>query len=317
MSAAGNLQWFRVARLVVGKGGAGVDLSNLRIWFEIVKTVEPIPNTATIKVYNLKAANVSAIQEEYTDVILHAGYAGSVQKIFQGNIQFVSHYRESADFITEITAGDGDQDYRNAYMNDTLAAGTDDAEVVRRAVATMSKTSEGVVQTVSTKRSRGKVLRGPTRDVLTQIARSNGANWSIQDGELQMVRADAQLGVAVILNADTGLLEAPERNDKGISVKCLLNPSIAINSAIQLENTSIRIKRAKQRPLKQDQPQVDPVRLNPQGIYKVLKVTHQGDTRAPEWYTLAECIGLGQPIPTARTSPGGYGAVPYSGNVWE
>lgn len=295
-------QWFRVARLVVGAKGSGVDISNLRISFEVIKTVEPIPNTATIKVYNLAENNVGAIQDEYDDVLLNAGYAGSIAQIFVGNIQFVSHYREGPDFITEITAADGDRDYRNAYINETLAAGTNDAEAVRRIIATMSKTSEGTVQTVSATRSRGKVLQGPSREVLSQIARSNGTNWSIQDGELQMVRADSHTGVAWVLNASTGLLEAPERNDKGISAKCLLNPQIVINGAIQLDNKAIKIKRQKQKALKTQKQQGEPARLSPDGIYKVIKLTHQGDTRAQDWFTLVECVSLGQPISTAMTT---------------
>lgn len=326
-------QWFRVARLVVGAKGQGVDISNLRISFDVVKTVEPIPNTATIKVYNLADNNVSAIQDEYTDVLLNAGYAGSVAQIFAGNIQFVSHYREGADFITEITAADGDRFYRNASVNVTLAAGTNDADAVRAVlsagqallsnpdqqteqvatttlqavarsgiISRSTNVRNAIVQVLNAVRSRGKVLEGPARDVLSQIARSNGANWSIQDGELQMVRADSQIGVAWVLNAGTGLLEAPERNDKGISAKCLLNPQIMINGAIQLDNKAIKIKQQKQKALKTPKAQGDPVRLSPDGIYKVIKLTHQGDTRAQEWYTLVECISLGQPVSTAMTT---------------
>ena len=42
------------------------------------------------------------------------------------------------------------------------------------------------------------------------------------------------------------------------------------------------------------------VRLDPDGIYKVLKLTHKGDNRGQDWVTEIECIGLDQPIPATR-----------------
>jgi hypothetical protein len=128
-----------------------------------------------------------------------------------------------------------------------------------------------------------------------------------------MIRTDSKVGEAIVITSDTGLLEAPEHNDKGISVKCLLNPQIAVNGAIYLDNSAIRLKQKKQKSLGKQKQQQPPVRLDKQGIYKCLKVTHQGDNRSNQWYTLIESIGIGQPIPASRSSiqPG---AVPIEGN---
>jgi hypothetical protein len=302
----GNREWFRVVELVVGAQGQGIDVANLRVHFEIIKSVDATPNTATIKVYNLHPRNVELIRDVYKDVFLNAGYYGAVSQIFGGNIQYVSYYRDKADTITEITGADGDRDYRHAYINHTLAAGSNDMDVVRACVGTMAKTrlaNETDAQVTTNKRLRGKVLQGPTREVLSQVARSNMCNWSIQDGNLQIIQVDSRLpGQAIVVSAETGLLEAPERNDKGISAKCLLNPNIVINAAIKLDNQAIRVKQLKQHALKTPtQSSGAPVPLNKDGIYKVIKLTHSGDTRDNEWYTTLECIGLGQPIPTARS----------------
>jgi hypothetical protein len=302
-----SVNWLRVCKLVVGAGGTGLDLSELRISFEIIKTIEAQPNTATIKVYNLTREHNDTINEVYTDVFLTAGYRDNAAQIFAGNIQFVSHYRDQTDYITEITAGDGDRDYRLAYVNETLAAGGTDMQAVDICCKGMT-TTKGVIQLNGGARLRGKPLCGHARDVLTQIARTNGCNWSIQDGVLQMIHSNSMLpNEAIVISADTGLLEAAERNDKGIAAKTLLNPQIAINGAIHLDNSAIVLKMQKQKTLGAQKPKTTPVQTNKDGIYKVIKLTHRGDNRDNEWCTEVECIGLGQPIPASRTAaqPGG------------
>jgi hypothetical protein len=314
MSTSGNIEWGRECQLVVGSGGSGVDFSKLRIAFEVVKTIEKQPNTATIKVYNMSDANVSAIEDVYTDVLLKVGYHHASSLIFVGTIQFVSHYRDSTDYITELTCGDGDRDYRNAHINVTLAAGTTDEDAVDQICAVMGNTRKGTIQVTSAARLRGKVLHGQARDALTEIARTNGCNWSIQDGDLQMVRNDTLLGAntAEVVNAATGMLSAPERNDKGIGVTILLNPKIAINAAIKLNNEEIKLKHHKTKSLGKTKTKKPPVGLNADGIYKVIKLAHFGDTRGPDWRTEITCIGLGQPIPTSGTSSGDAG-IPVEG----
>lgn len=52
-------------------------------------------------------------------------------------------------------------------------------------------------------------------------------------------------GEAIVLRADTGMLGAPEINDKGIAVKCLMNPALRVNGAIKLDNNGIKAKRVK------------------------------------------------------------------------
>jgi hypothetical protein len=311
MSAAGTLEWGRECQLVVGSGGSGVDFSKLRIAFEVTKSIEAQPNPATIKIYNMSDANAAAIEAEYTDVLLKVGYHQASSLIFVGNIQFVSHYRDGTDYITELTCGDGDRDYRNAHISVSLAAGTTDEDAVDQICGVMGYTRKGTIQVTSAARLRGKVLHGQARDALTEIARTNGCNWSIQDGELQMVRNDTMLdaNTAEVINSDTGMLSAPERNDKGIGVTTLLNPKIAVNSAIKLNNQEIKIKHHKTKTLGKAKTNKAPVGLNEDGIYKVIKLAHIGDTRGPDWRTEITCIGLGQPIPTS-TSAGG---VPVDG----
>lgn len=306
-------QWKRRAQVVVGKGGAGVLIEELRIEFEVVKTIDPSPNTAVIKIFNLSPENEARIKNEFDDVLLNCGYEDAMRLTFRGNIKHVYRYRSGNDYITEIEAADGDKDFRNAVMNETLAAGTTNKQLVDRASGSFSGgTKQGFVDVPHKARLRGKVVSGNTRDVLHEVAKDSGANWSIQDGQLVIVKASSVApGEAIVIRADTGMLGAPEINDKGISVKCLLNPQIRINGAVKLDNAGIKAKKAQDAKTEKsnerilgtpDQPLEGTVRLDPDGIYKCIKLTHKGVNRGKgsDWTTESLCIAIDDTAPAKK-----------------
>jgi hypothetical protein len=150
-----------------------------------------------------------------------------------------------------------------------------------------------------------------TRDVLGKLAREATANWSIQDGALQIVPTNTALpNQAIVVNASTGMLKAPEINDRGIMVTTLLNPLIGINAVLQLNNNDIMQRiRARRRLSKNVRKTPDTstntVRLNADGLYKVIRTDHRGDTRGTQWETECYCISVTQsltPNPSATLS---------------
>ena len=308
-----SLQWKRVAQVVVGTTGKGLLIENLRINFIVVKTVQANPNPAIIKIYNLNQDHENQIRYEYTDLILNAGYQDATRLLFRGNIKQVFRYGEGNDYITEIAAGDGDRDYRTAVMNQTLAAGTTDSHLVDAAVSSFGSTIRGYVNLPDKKRLRGRVLSGNTRKVLSDLVRQHGAHWSIQDGQVTIVGADAVLpGQAIVLNSESGLISVPEVNEKGITLKALLNPQLRVGGTIQLDNNNIKLKvrQGTHKGTKIKTPKV-PVRLDPDGIYKLIKVAHRGDTRGvgSSWESALTCVGLSQPIPQDPAGVEGTGVV--------
>lgn len=300
-------QWKRSVEVLVGSSDEGIVIKRLRITFDITKTVDEIPNSVIVKIYNLSPANEAKIKDEYKEMVVRAGYVGKERLIFTGSIKYVYRYREGNDFITEIEGGDGDDDYKNATINETLSAGTSDAQLIDKAVATFKTTKKGHVKLKGKTRRRGKVVTGNTRTILKNVAQRNGANWSIQDGELVIVPVDDVLpDEAIVINSQTGMLGAPETNDKGIAVKCLMNPQLKINGTIQLNNNGIKAKRNRPQSLavpreKTEDMQKNPVRQDPDGLYKIIKITHKGDNRGNEWASEIECIGIGEPIPKSRS----------------
>jgi hypothetical protein len=299
-------QWKRNVEVLVGKEGDGLLIRDLRIVFDITKTVDEIPNSAVIKIYNLRPDNEQRVKNIFEDISVRAGYLDQERLIFTGSIKYVYRYREGKDYITEIEGGDGDQDYKVAVVNETLAAGTTDDHVIEKVTKSFKKTIKGTTQVSKKARRRGKVISGNSRTVLNKLSIRNGANWSIQDGKLVIVDVDKTLDdEAIVINSQTGMLSAPEINDRGIAVKCLLNPQLQINAPIKLDNTSIKAKRQKPQTLattreKKESVQQKPVERDADGLYKVIKLTHKGDNRGQDWYSEIECIGIAEPIPKSR-----------------
>ena len=297
-------QWGREAQLLVGKSGQGTQIENLRLQFEIVKTITETPNAAVIRVFNLHPDTAAKIRDEYQELFMNAGYHENVRQIFAGNITYAYNYRDGPDIITQIEAGDGDHDYRTAVVNATLAAGTGDEAIIDQVIQSMARTTKGYTSLEKKNRGRGRVISGNARDVLNDLAREHGVHWSIQDEKLVMVPVDKSIpNLQFEVNANTGMLGAPETNDKGISVKMLLNPDLRIGGTVHLDNNNIRINRQKTRTLQTKREKLEtnrPLgreneklsRLSPDGVYKIISVTHRGDTRGNQWESEVECVSL-------------------------
>lgn len=309
--AESTRQYLRVAELVVGKAGAGLLIRDLRITFEITKTSDGTPNEGIIKIYNLSENTHSRIKNEFDDVILNAGYKDALAVIFRGNIRRVFKYKDKNDWITELDCGDGDQDFKTAVINETIEAGVSDDVVVDRAVGTMSKTKKGPVKGLgANRRLRAQVLSGNTRDVMQKMARDNNASWSIQDGQLTFIPVQGVLDdEAIVVNAQTGMLTTPEQGDEGIKVKTLLNPLYKVYGRIKLDNNNMKGQRQKIGQTKKTNEDVvkteqdkAPVRQDPDGIYKIFKIKHKGDTHGSDWFSELDTVGLTAAIPQKKGS---------------
>lgn len=283
-------QWGRVARVIVDRAGVGISIENLRIRFEVAKSVGRTPNKAVVKIYNLNPTHEAQVTTEFDDLILEVGYSSAALGVFRGNITRAFRYRDGVDSITEVHAGDGDRDFRKATCNFSLAAGANNDQLIARIVDGFTTTTKGYVPVRSSSRTRGRVFCGMARDVLDRIARQQGSEWSIQDGVLDIVPVDSTTPTeAVRLTSETGMLDCPEITDKGVIVRCLLNPTIKPNGKVQIDNNSVREKMGKAKL----------ARLDPDGVYKVIRVIHKGDTRDTEWVSEMTCVALGGIVTTS------------------
>jgi hypothetical protein len=70
------------------------------------------PNSADVRIYNVADSTAERIKNEFTQVVIQAGYQANFGLVFRGTIKQIRKGREDAkDTYVDITAADGDAAY--------------------------------------------------------------------------------------------------------------------------------------------------------------------------------------------------------------
>lgn len=310
-------QYLRQISLFVGVGGSGLELApagadQLSIRFSIQQRDFQTPNRCQIRVRNLSEKTVRQIQQEFTQVILQAGYDGNFGVIFAGTIVQVRRGRENAvDSYLDIVGAEGDEAHNQAVVSATLAAGSTAQQRMQALANAMAgfKVSLGAVPDLpATQLPRGKVMFGMARDHLRDQALSNDVYWSLKGTPsgyaLNLIALNGYLpGEAVSLNSQTGLIGFPEQTQQGIKVRSLLNPRFQVGTRVQIDNASIQ-----QMPLSIGLSGVQENAFLPQitddGIYRILVCEHEGETRGNDWHSNLLCCAVNEATPPSIAKRG-------------
>jgi hypothetical protein len=308
-------QFKRVTQVITDADGVGLEVDasasdDLRIYFKVTKTIGGHPNTASIKIYNLAPDTEDLVKGEFDDVLLNAGYEGATALLFRGNIRYAEGFDDGPERVLQLDCGDGDKDYQEVMINTSMPSGSTTDDLINHIVSKFSKIKKGTVTIASKKRSRGRVISMMAARLLDHVAAENDAHWSFQDGELHVIPATATLpNEAIVITAETSLLGTPKRTDKGIEVRCQLDPRILPNGKIFLDNKDFKDRVAKQRlKLPGAKPHTGAkakrthklAAVSPDGIYKCIRVDHEGDTRSDKWESVVICVALPTTIPAGR-----------------
>jgi hypothetical protein len=287
----GNILYGRRYRVIVSNpNGTALDVSQLRCSFKIQKTIMQQPNFSSVTIYNLAPDTENSIIQEGNRIVIEAGYEGEQYGlIFDGDI--VQPIRDKEDGVTyrlTLYSLDGDRMMNQGFVGFSLLKGQTARSAIENVVSQVKIPTQlgSISDSLSdTKLSRGKVVFGLAKDYLRQLAQSQDATFYVEDGRVNIIRAaDLPEGEILDLSPSSGLIGVPAQSEYGVSFKCLLNPHIKINSLVHIDNSLIRAQ----------QFQLGQVirNLDNDGIYRVISVTHSGDTRGDDWYT--ECQTVSQ-----------------------
>jgi hypothetical protein len=253
-------QFGRVCQLIVGKDGSGIKISELRMRFDIKKSSDENPNTAKIEIYNLNPEHQNQLLKEWADIQLLAGYQGAERLIFSGQIRTATPKIQGTDRIITIESGDGDREILRGFVNKTLTKGCTANQVVAACQSSMFGVPNAHKDDLETVYARGRVLSGRASDVLTKQTKQDGAQWSIQDGQMLLLKGDNVRPNAVwLINQSTGMLGSPEPTQDGVKVKTLLNPAYLIGGVAKIDSEIY------------------------QGGVRIESIRHSGDTHSSEW----------------------------------
>lgn len=314
-------QWLRRWSLVTTHGQPGTAPSgdsrvlstsdeglDLRVKFLIHQADAQTPNTAIIRVYNLKDSTALSVIQEYNRVVLSAGYInGRFGVIFDGVLKQFKKGRESpTDTYLDLFAADGDMAYNEAMSNQTLPAGSTASQRFKalqndwRGGDPSLQTPEPEFTLDEAILNRPRVYFGLTADETRDFAKDRDATWNITNGRLVLTpRTSYATGDIVVLNSATGMVNFPEATQDGVMVTCLLNPSIRLRQRIKIDNKSINFFFSQggggasgtifpgygTQPNYYASPAAD-------GVYCALVIDYEGDTRGMPWYNYLTCLAV-------------------------
>ncbi|MCP3685804.1 MAG: hypothetical protein GY861_24410 [bacterium] len=261
----------------------GFETSDLRVNFEITKSLVGYPNLGLIKIYNLSESKRNQIDEQFSTLKLFAGYDDLVL-LFTGDIVNVIHKYIQPDWITEIYAGDGIQVLNGSVVNKAMPAGSTVEQIYNELVDNMVGVTKGITEGLSDciteKRSllRQLQLTGNVKEWLIQLAADCGFDYAITDDIIETTVKNSPLTdlPPILINQGTGMIGSPERTDWGVTVKNLLLPELKLGRRFEIKaiTTELNVGNLFFRKV--------PAVKN-QGIYRIDKIIHTGDTHADVW----------------------------------
>ncbi len=284
-------------------GGGPADL---RITFAIAASTIQSPNQGRFSIYNPNRDTVAQfMNKEFKNLQFSAGYQDNIGLIYKGDIKQSVYNKESAtDTVLTVYCGDGQFGYQASRANKTLAAGyspMDKAKVALDAMAPFGITLGTVnVDLSQPKYPRGRPFIGMARDLLRQVTLSAGAVWSIQNGQVQIIDHKKPVpGSALVLNSRTGMISIPTQTEDGIIVQSLLNPILKVHTHVQIAQDAIN-QAERDNGLTAQGLDVNEKNINlsytgkiaEDGLYRVLFLQRDGDTRGIEWTDTATCIAI-------------------------
>lgn len=295
-AGGGGYRFDRTLSLIVGKGSDAVEITDLRVTFDITKDSSKHSNKSAVQVWGLAPPTRKAMERPDTTCSLKAGYAeeGGPVEVFRGDVTFGWSRFEGPDVVTTLELGDGAKQIRDSVVSLGYAKGTGARQALRDVAAKMGLTVRMSADLADRDLPAGFSNYGSARTALDKITRGAGWSWSVQDGVLQVLGpAGTNNRTVVDLAVDSGLIGHPERQRRGS------------HEAIQVEEAGTkRVKRAASATEKWDGWRVrslllpgiipgDRVKLSSRTVDALLtvrKVRHVGDTHGGDWISELELL---------------------------
>lgn len=254
-------------------------IRDMRVRFKVTKTLADEPNTADVEIFNLPERDRAAFETKPLHVRLDAGYEDELGRLFVGDLEFGTSTREGASWVTKLTIGDGSAAYKGAKVNRSFKGGTPKREILAEIAGSMGlkmPTSIADAKEIASQVVSGTVARGASSKAMTKALAGTGMGWSIQDGELQILRkGEVRADLAHVIRQSSGLIGSPAFGPPKkpgeppiLTFKCKIYPTLTPAARVSLESERIR------------------------GLFKLIRVVHVGDTRGAEWYSECEAHPL-------------------------
>ena len=263
----------------------GRDISGLDVEFVVEKSIKPSePNTAKIKVYNLAEVTRKAMSgTKPLTVRLEAGYVGAVSQLYFAAVRSAWTVRDGTDFITHLESSDsiarptGVRTTKKLQPNEvngniyrTMGPRVPLADAFKQITQALGITEGNLKQALARRNNprissvNGASLIGNAARRMTDLCRSAGLEWWIDDGKLSLVNIADSLSNgtnAIEVSSDTGMWDgSPQVDSQGVvQVSTALIPGLSPGVLVNIDSLFVS------------------------GGYRVEKCRYVGNTRGNDW----------------------------------
>lgn len=298
-----------------------VDLTMLRSTFKIQRTTQSNA-ICTLEVYNMSASSENEIIRSGWEIFIEAGYQdGPCGELFRGNIiQVIRSHDTGLDYKLQIIAMQGKTLFDDNYINAKLKASSTPRTVIGAVCKNAVK--QIVVGDVSENLSeqqlaRGKVLFGTPAKYLRDLVIGNDAYyWTGNDNKLNVQKMSDKVpnDHCFVLSPDhsktneanrVGLVGIPQYEDEGVKVKMLMEPRMNLSHMVKVNSELINRKSLIfNKKGKVDEDKSNRKTFDKYNEYKVVAITHSGDTHGNDWYTEVIAINVEENVQEESTDSG-------------
>jgi hypothetical protein len=282
-------QFDRVVTVQIGKlKGNAIEIKNLRTVFDVSKSSTDTYNECRVDIYNMSAATKNKLKDLDETLVLKAGYssAGNEQVVFVGDITLINSDTGGADQPTTIEAKDGAKTMRQLMLSLSYKDGTSAKKVLKDVLnkSGLPLRPFDMSKIADKQYVNGFSFIGMGKELLSRVCTYLGLEWSIQNDEIKLVVSGKGDDTRIIqLNPNSGLVGSPKRiadisgshkkghtKIQGWKILSLLVPQMEPGSLVFVQSREI-----------------------PTGqMFKVVELTHRGDTHGDSWITETVVAGL-------------------------
>lgn len=235
-----------------------------RISFDVALSTRSSANKTTIALYNISPASIGVLNTEKAVINLRAGFDALDGQIFSGSVAVggVVTERKGATLVTTITGGEGELELQLTYVVKSYTRGITNITIFKELADDLgvSIRDENLIETLTY--SGGWVHEGQAKGALDSLAEDIGARWSIQAGQLLVLRDDQNTAeTAYVISPESGMVGIPKQVKGGIEIQSLLLAPLRPGNLIIVQSESVN------------------------GTYRLDEVQHKGDYRGQDWYT--------------------------------
>ena len=266
----------------------GLDVSGFDVDFTVTKSLRPTePNSCVVKIYNLNDSSRQNISGAHALTLkLDAGYKGQTSQLYFGDVHAGWTTRHGADYVTTLESSDtiasptgvhGTRKPQSGAMGVVTKTFGPYVPIDQAFAAIADQLGIGVgnlkaaLATAPNKPAvNSAAIYGNAGRRMTDLCRSAGLEWSIQDGQLQLTNIGKALSStqAIVISTETGMVESPSVDSQGcVQVKTLLIPGLTAGGLVVIDSVFVQ-----------------------KGGYRIEKIRLQGSTYAQPWYAEMDCV---------------------------